>query len=85
MNRRKFLKWVGVGAAATTVAYSLSFGRIDPILNEFIPEDAIIGEYNNYVNFSSFSVSEAIDPVVMAAATELCAQRIKMENLWLTT
>lgn len=70
MNRRKFLKWIGLGAIAATIAPQF-LERIDPVLNIPVPVNAVIGEYNNYANFSSFAVKESIDEVVENSAIEL--------------
>lgn len=65
MKRRKFLQWIGIGLAATQVPL--------PKL-EIAPVNAVIGQYSDYVSFSSLTIAESIDPLVAAAATELGAR-----------
>lgn len=77
MNRRKFLKWLGVGSAAVVAAPSVlaSLGTdcvaVDPLLGAVVPAGAFISEYASYTNFSSFALSAPIDSVVANAAKEL--------------
>jgi hypothetical protein len=62
MNRRKFLKWVGIGTAVATVAPAIEFTE---------PAVETLTEWNNYTNFSSFAISQAIDETVTRSAIEL--------------
>ncbi len=78
MNRRKFLQWLGVGAAAVAVAPSvlLSEGPVcvapaTGYATYVMGTNAMIGEYCNYANFSSFAIASAMDDVVANAAKEL--------------
>jgi TAT (twin-arginine translocation) pathway signal sequence len=75
MNRRKFLKWLGVGVAGAAVAPS-ALSLLEPACvaepaTFALMSDAIVGEYFNYVNFSSFALATAIDESVQNAAAEL--------------
>jgi len=72
MDRRGFLKRLGIGAAAA-VAVSACPELVTDLLapTASAPVVATIGEWNNYYNFSSFSVAQAIDKFVADAAVEL--------------
>jgi len=79
MNRRTFLKWLGVGTAIAAVAPSTLLPEAPACVAEpaagyatyVMGQNAMIGEYCNYVNFSDFAISAAIDEVVSNAAEEL--------------
>lgn len=73
MNRRKFLGLLAVAPLAAKYA---------PLLSKLVPAPtayrtyicgsaAMIGEYNEYANFSSFAIASAIDEQVEKAAEEL--------------
>jgi hypothetical protein len=79
MNRRKFLRWLGVGIAGAAVAPSV-LAAMEPSCvaapvvgyrTYLISECAIINSYANYVNFSDFALAASIDEVVANAAKEL--------------
>jgi hypothetical protein len=67
MNRRKFLGLLAVAPLAAKYA---------PLLSKLVPAPAtpvyaVIGEWNDYANFSSFAIASAIDEQVEKAAEEL--------------
>lgn len=91
MNRRSFLGTLLAGAATAAVAIyepmHLGFPELhpwnnyDPILEQEIPINAVIGEYADYTSFSSFSIANAIDESVSNAARELsyqCGKSVSM-------
>lgn len=69
MNRRRFLQFLGV-ASAVSMAPSI----VVNLPTELAPEAGVIGEYFNYMNFSSFAVAQAIDEAVANAASQLSYQ-----------
>lgn len=80
MNRRKFLSWLGVGAAAVVAAPSVLFddGGICPISEPELLWQSNVGyctlglkEYVEYTNFSQFAISTSLDDIVANAAAEL--------------
>ncbi len=75
MNRRSFLKKLGIGAAAaTTVAAApeLCHSLCSSWCTEHAaPVSATIGEYYDYANFSSFAIDESWDKMLSDAAIEL--------------
>lgn len=64
MNRRGFLKMLGIGAAVAAVSPTLAITKTTGVR-------AAVGEYADYASFSSFSIAQAIDPVVALTAAEL--------------
>jgi hypothetical protein len=78
MNRRKFLKWLGVGVAGAAVAPSAFFSEGPTCVaapkaysTYVMGRNAMIAGYVDYVNFSDFAISAAIDEHVSNAAKEL--------------
>ena len=75
MNRRTFLKWLGVGTAIAAVAPSTLLPEAPACVAEPIAVApavcATIGEYADYCNFSSMAIAAAIDEAVLNAAEEL--------------
>lgn len=72
MNRRGFLKWVGVGAAAVVVAPKALLKAGEVIPSEAAPVvERVWLQYGDYVNFSSFVISSAIDESVSNTAKQL--------------
>jgi len=76
MNRRSFLKYLGVGAAVGVVAPATLIPKGTEVAwqPETIPMAHMphfIPQYVDYVNFSEFSLSSAIDASVTEAAAEL--------------
>lgn len=70
MNRRNFLKKAVMGVAAVAVAPSLL--AIPAPINPGAPVvNAVIGEYCEYANFSSFAIREALDKYIQEVAAEL--------------
>lgn len=82
ISRRRFFKWLGVGAAAAVVAPSAlavmepSCARKSPWDGEYgYHYDTIRGdEYADYTDFSSFSHHAALDEIVENAGKELSEQ-----------
>lgn len=70
MNRRSFLKWMGVGVAGVVVAPSVLLSE-GPACVAPDAGFATIAAYEDYANFSSFSLAAAIDTHVLQAAKEL--------------
>lgn len=66
MNRRGFLKMLGIGAATAAVLPTIALKSVS--------QPVVFGDYANYANFSSFAIAESIDPIVAAAALELGRQ-----------
>lgn len=72
MNRRSFLKFLGVGAAAVAVAPALIHEAVVPAATQVeAPIVATIAGYYDYANFSSFAIAASIDECVANAAAEL--------------
>jgi hypothetical protein len=68
MNRRRFLKWVGAGTAAVAVAPTALFHE-GPACVAAVP--TTIGEYAEYVNFSSFALASSMDEIIANTAKQL--------------
>jgi hypothetical protein len=68
MNRRKFFKQLGIGAA--TVAVTVKAAPLMKLISP-VSVQATIGEYYDYCNFSSMQIAAALDKVVEKAAMEL--------------
>lgn len=58
MNRRKFLSWIGLGAATACVAPLLPAPSIDPFLGE-VPVGATVGDYTTLANLSAIYYDRA--------------------------
>jgi hypothetical protein len=78
MNRRSFLKWLGVGTAVAAVAPTLLSMDVPAAVatpaaysTYVMGKEATIGSYADYVSFSNFAISAAIDEAVSNAAEEL--------------
>jgi hypothetical protein len=81
VNRRKFLNWLGAGVAVGAVAPTALLSKEADLPNNWpstwVPHDEVFqspwvpGEYNDYVNFSSFAIATAMDESVTNAASEL--------------
>lgn len=86
MNRRAFLRWMGVGTVAVVAApAALKAMGPAPVTKSynFVQQAALtpppelvchpvyIAEYNEYANFSSFALESAIDESVENAAKQL--------------
>ena len=72
MNRRGFLKMLGIGAATAAVSPTLAFKLAKTTgVRRAVGTQAVISEYVDYASFSSMSIAAAIDPVVASAAAEL--------------
>jgi hypothetical protein len=75
MNRRKFFKQLGIGAAtAVAVAHGLEIPVAEKTVSYstyIMGQDAIIGSYADYCSFSSLAIATAIDEQVENAAKEL--------------
>ena len=63
LPRRSFLKTLGLGAVAAAVP---TCG-----ICEAVPAPATIGQYADYISFSSFTLTQAMDEIVSKAAAEL--------------
>jgi len=70
MNRRNFLKWLGVGSAAAVVAPSILLSKESVCAT---PIAANVNQYSDYSNFSQFALEADWDEVVMQVAKELGA------------
>lgn len=70
MNRRGFLKMLGIGAASAAVFPTIALKSV----SQPVEIEAVVGEYENYSSFSSFALAQSIDPIVAAAALELGRQ-----------
>jgi hypothetical protein len=77
MNRRKFLKRLGVGVVVVAVAPT-ALQLVEPAsvaapgyATYVMGQNAVISEYCNYVNFSDFAITGAIDEQVKETANEL--------------
>jgi TAT (twin-arginine translocation) pathway signal sequence len=78
MNRRSFLRWLGAGiavgavapAAITSVLESESVAKTG-YATYVMGQDAVIGCYADYTNFSQFALSESIDQAIQDTANEL--------------
>ncbi len=78
MNRRSFLRFLGVGVAAAVVApmavkavVPFEFDKIIESTQCQEPITASIGEYADYASFSDFQIASAIDASVNEAAAQL--------------
>lgn len=76
MNRRGFLKFLGIGAATAAAAPALletaMVSETPAVLPAALaPEASIMGTYGEYTNFSAFAIAAAIDEVVGSSAKEL--------------
>lgn len=81
MNRRKFFRFLGIGAAVAVVApYADTVMGPACVAPPAVPaaystyvmgKEAIIGSYYNYANFSDFAISAALDDTIQDVATEL--------------
>lgn len=81
MDRRKFLKFLGVGAAAVVAAPALLTEAVAaPVATStcyqtyIMGKSAIIGGYADYAKFSDFALASSIDEVVSNTAAELGRQ-----------
>lgn len=70
MNRRNFLKFLGVGVAVAAAAPSV-VAALEPVCQTQAPIAAVIAEYSDYVNFSDLAIARAIDAHVSEAAAQL--------------
>lgn len=77
MDRRSFLKKLGIGTAAVAVApiavetaLSCSSSRKPIRVSRFVSR-LRVGDYVDYTNFSQVAKREEIDKIVMQAAEEL--------------
>jgi hypothetical protein len=78
VNRRKFFKWLGVGAAIAVAAPyadtvmgpacvappAVSVAAPAAYATYVMGQDAIINSYRDYVNFSDLAITSAIDESV---------------------
>jgi hypothetical protein len=79
LNRRKFFKWLGVGAAVAAVAPYVDLPAVPACVapkttgytTYVMGENAFISSYADYLNFSDFPIASAIDDVVADSAKEL--------------
>lgn len=73
MNRRGFLKNLGVAAAVGICAGSIGMNGLDWIDTGESAGFAtpILAEYANYTNFSQFALATAMDEAITKAAAEL--------------
>lgn len=76
MNRRKFLKWLGIAPVAATVAIHLP---VQEAVEFSIPT---FGQYSDYANFSESAIlGSSLDPEVEQAAIELGLSAARTYNL----
>lgn len=76
MDRRGFLKKLGIGAAVAATACAVpefATSAIESLLPSasVTAASATLGTYAEYCNFSSFAVAQAIDEMVGDCAAEL--------------
>lgn len=82
MNRRGFLKFLGVGAAVAAVA-PIALEAVANA-NPAAPVTATIGSYTDYASFSTLAREEAIDKMVQEAAEQLGRRAGEsFESMWL--
>ena len=84
MNRRGFLKALGVGTAAAACAGSIGMAGFDWIDTGESSGFAtpILTEYADYTNFSQMAISTAMDETIQKVAKELGEAHAKRIN-WL--
>jgi hypothetical protein len=78
MNRRGFLKTLGIGVASAAVLSAVPISSALFPAEEFVAP-AVLGSYAEYVSFSDFALAKAIDKNVADAAHQLglfAAQKI---------
>jgi hypothetical protein len=88
INRRKFFKWLGVGAAVAVVAPYVPLPKEPPLSGwhfDTVRADDVLSEYGNYVNFSSFAIAASLDDCVANAAAELGAAAGRAAGREITT
>lgn len=78
MNRRSFLRGLGILAAVAPVAKLLPSVAVPPsslvttsYYTYLMGKDAVIGQYADYVNFSDVALSTPIDPALAHVTKEL--------------
>jgi hypothetical protein len=80
MNRRKFLSWMGIGAAVAVAAPSTLFSNAPDtfatlkekhLLCDLADYGTTYGDFCNYSNFSAFAITSSIDDCVANAAAEM--------------
>ena len=97
MDRRKFLKYLGVGTATAAVVvvapelveHAIGMGPVDePYMFAYGhgTEVAHISEYADYSDFSELAIHESMDDIVAEAAKELAYRAsLTMNQLWEAT
>ena len=73
MDRRKFLRFLGIGTAAVAVAPTALFTEGPACVAAPIaaPECAVISGYADYASFSSLAIATALDEQMRDACKEL--------------
>jgi hypothetical protein len=85
MNRRSFLKRLGVGSAAVA-AVAVVPELATSLFEGAPPAVATIGEYCNYANFSQLAIATSVDEAVTNASLELGHRSVlAMNTLWEAT
>lgn len=70
MDRRSFLKRLGIGATTLAVGVAVTPKAIEFLVTP-APSASVIGTYAEYVNFSQFAIAEALDDMIDDCAKEL--------------
>lgn len=71
MNRRLFLRLLGLGSAVAASAPATLFAGNPERAADAILHGPGITEYADYVNFSSFAITSTMDKDLLSAANEL--------------
>jgi hypothetical protein len=85
MNRRGFLRNLGIGTAVVAASGSIGMAGFDWFMEEnpnFSPFSAEVLEYVDYTNFSQYAISASIDEMVTNTAQELSRSfGLEIDNL----
>lgn len=70
MDRRKFLKRLGLGAATVVAGVAVAPKALEFLVTP-APSASVIGTYAEYSNFSQFAIAKAWDEMIDDCAKEL--------------